>query len=485
MSKVVIVGAGPAGLTAAWELSQAGHAVTVLEQDPQNVGGLAKTLHYKAFRFDIGAHRFYSKNPEISQWWNARLPGDFIKVKRLTRILYRQRFFHYPLQGWDALRGLGLVTSAACIGSYLWRQLFPRRQERSFEDWVVNRFGDRLYRIFFQTYTEKVWGMPCHQISADWASQRIRGLSLRRAICEALGLKLSTQPTLKTLVDEFEYPRYGAGMLWEKVRNDIVQRGGRVLLGKSVIRLERDHQRISAVHTQSTEGQLERWAADSFIVSMPLRDCVLMMEPPLAPEVVTAARQLTYRDFLLVVLIVKRIDLFPDNWIYVHDPAVKVGRIENYNNWTREMAPQADASCLELEYFCHQHDGLWQMTDQELIKLASRELEYLGLAPATEVVDGCVVRVEKAYPVYDTDYQQQVQVIRQALGAISNLQTVGRNGLHKYNNQDHSMLTGILAARNLSGEQHDVWRVNGDAEYLEDGHHETGRQVPRPLPTQP
>lgn len=479
--KAVVVGAGPAGLTSAWELAHAGHDVTVLERDPRHVGGLARTLNYKGFRFDIGAHRFYSKNPDISRWWNERLPGDFIKVKRLTRILYRQHFFHYPLLAKDALFGLGFVTSTACVLSYLWRQLFPRRQERSFEDWVINHFGDRLYRIFFKTYTEKVWGMPCHQISADWASQRIKGLSLKKAVLGALGFKSSGQETVKTLIDEFEYPRFGAGMLWEKVRDEIQQRGGKVLLGKSVIQFEREGNRVIAVHTMSANGQQERWAADSFIVSMPLRDCVLNMDPPLAADVQAAAKQLLYRDFILVALIVGRTNLFPDNWIYVHDPAVKVGRIENYNNWTVEMAPQPNMTCLEMEYFCTKNDGVWQMNHAEIIDLAKRELEHLGLAKAAEVTDGCVVRVEKAYPVYDADYRHNVDIIRQALSQLENLQVVGRNGMHKYNNQDHSMLTGILAARNLDGEQNNVWQVNGDAEYLEEITEDKGRQVPRPI----
>jgi protoporphyrinogen oxidase len=472
-NRVIVVGAGPAGLTAAWELTRAGHDVMVLERDPEYVGGLARTIYYQGFRFDLGAHRFFSRNTDISRWWHERLPGEFVRIKRLTRILYRGRFFQYPLRAGEALFGLGPGTTAKCLLSYLKRQLFPIRPERSFEDWVSNRFGDHLYRIFFKTYTEKVWGMPCSDISADWASQRIKGLSLWKAALDAFGFE---QKTARTLVDEFEYPRLGAGMLWERTRDEILSHGGRVLMGHSVTRLEHDHSRIAALHSISASGETQRWAADAFILSMPLRDCVLGMDPPMEPEDQAAANQLSYRDFIVVALIVNRTDLFPDNWIYVHDPAVKVGRIDNYNNWGKEMNSQPNTTCVELEYFCSHDDALWRTDDPDLIALAKRELEQLGLAKATEVLDGCVVRVEKAYPVYDANYRRNVDRIRRTLARFENLQVAGRNGMHKYNNQDHSMLTGILTARNVDGGRHDVWKVNTDAEYQEQESTESGRR---------
>lgn len=478
--RVIVVGAGPAGLAAAWELARAGHEVTVLEQDAKYVGGLARTMSHNGFRFDVGAHRFFSKNPEICTWWRDRLPEDFVRVKRLTRILYRGHFFHYPLRAREALFGMGIWNVAACALSYLWRRIAPLRPERSFEDWVTNRFGDRLYRIFFKTYTEKVWGMPCSQISADWASQRIKGLSLMRAMVSAIRGQ-SGEETIKTLVNEFEYPRLGAGMLWEKTRDDIVGLGGRVLMGRTVHRIERNRNWVTAVRTMTASGNEEWWEADSFIVSMPLQDCVLSMTPALEEAAAQAAKRLFYRDFILVALVVKRADLFPDNWLYIHDPAVRVARIENYNNWSPEMSGHPDATCLELEYFCSKGDGLWLKPDAELLELAKRELSQLGLAKASEVADGCVVRVEKAYPVYDDNYRSNVGIIRGELARIENLQVAGRNGMHKYNNQDHSMLTGILAARNVAGEQHDLWRVNGDAEYQEEESTGGGRQVPEPI----
>lgn len=479
--RVVIIGAGPAGLAAAWELAQSGASVIVLESDPHHVGGLARTLNYNGFRFDIGAHRFFSKNPDICFWWRARLPNDFIKIKRLTRIYYRGRFYHYPLRAGNALINLGLFTSAACVASYLWRKVSPIHPERSFEDWVINRFGDRLYRIFFKTYTEKVWGMPCSEISSDWASQRIKGLSLWEAVANAFKGTSVPDETAKTLIDEFEYPRLGPGMLWEKVRDEIVQRDGQVFMGLTVTRFERKGNRILSVTTESPSGEVRQWVGDAFIVSMPLRECVLGMDIGLAVEAQAAAKRLSYRDFLLVVLIVNRRDLFPDNWVYIHAPEVKVGRIENFNNWGKDMISDPNVSCLELEYFCSKGDPVWCLTDDAMIGLAKREIEMLGLARAGEVVDACVVRVEKAYPVYDADYQKNVDVIRQELDAITNLQVVGRNGMHKYNNQDHSMLTGILAARNLAGKQYDVWQVNTDAEYQEKGRSggNSGRLTPQ------
>lgn len=463
--RVIIVGAGPAGLTAAWEMIKTGHDVTVLERDPKYVGGLAKTLSYKGFRFDIGAHRFFSKNPEINKWWRERLPKDFIRIKRQTRILYRQRFFHYPLRAVEVIVGLGPGTSLACLLSYLWRQVFLLKPEVSFEDWVRNRFGDKLYEIFFRTYTEKVWGMPCSKINSDWASQRIKGFSFKEAIMGAFGWH---QKSVKTLIDEFDYPRCGAGMMWERARDEIVEKGARVYMGRTVVRIEYEREHIVSLQTSSVAGKLEDWPADVFIISMPLRDCITCMTPPLGKPVLEAANKLRYRDLILVAVIVSRANLFPDNWIYIHDPSVKVGRIGNYNNWTSGMIFDPQATCLEMEYFCSQGDAFWETDDSTLLELAKQELVQLGLAKISEIRDGCVVRVEKAYPVYDVDYQETVKVIRGSLAHFENLEVVGRNGMHKYNNQDHSMLTGMLAARNFSDKQYNVWQVNTDAEYHEE-----------------
>jgi protoporphyrinogen oxidase len=482
-SPVVIVGAGPAGLTAGVQLAEKGWPVVVLEKDPTYVGGIARTVSHRGYRFDIGGHRFFSKSSEVMNFWRERLGQEFIQVRRLSRIFYRGTFFDYPLKPMNALRGLGIWTSLTCLASYLKSQLFPVRPEHSFAAWVSNRFGRRLFRIFFKTYTEKVWGMPCEEISADWAAQRIKGLSLWKAVWNAfVPQRKGGSGTIKTLIDSFEYPRLGPGMMWEKVRDDIEKAGGSVQLGEQVVRIRVEGDRVRSLTTRNTTGQTREWTGSSFIVSMPLRDAVLAIDPPLPPPVRAAAERLTYRDFLTVALVIRRTKLFPDNWIYVHDPAVRLGRIQNFNNWSPEMVPDPSTTCLGLEYFCFEGDALWTMPDDELIELGKTELEKLGLVRREDVAEGCVVRMEKAYPVYGPGYQNDVNIVREALGHFVNLQPVGRNGMHKYNNQDHSMMTAMLAARNIEGERFDLWRVNTDAEYHEEGEvveDRAGRTMPQ------
>ncbi len=481
---LIIVGAGPAGLTAACEARRAGLAVTVLEKDPECVGGLSRTVRYKGWRFDIGGHRFFSKNSEITRWWRERLPNDFIAVRRMSRIYYRQRFFDYPLRPWNALRNLGLLTSIACVASYVWARLRPRRPEVSFADWVSNRFGRRLFRIFFQTYTEKVWGMPTSELSADWAAQRIKGLSLSTVIRNALRPSAPNgSATIKTLIDHFDYPRLGPGQMWEQAAADLVAAGGRVELDSQVTRILHREGSITAVETTNRAGNVRRHDGDTFIISMPLRETVLAFDPPLPAPAREAANRLGYRDFLTVALVVEGENPFPDNWLYIHDPAVRLGRIQNYRNWSEAMTGDANATCLGLEYFCFVGDGLWTMTDEELIALGRRELTQIGLVNPELIKEGTVVRMEKAYPVYDHTYRANVAVIREALAPFGNLQVIGRNGMHKYNNQDHSMMTALLAVRNLQGGQFNLWNVNTDAEYHEEGprNDQAGRLVPERL----
>ena len=473
ISRTVVIGAGPAGLTAAAELIENGTPVVVLDKDPHYVGGIARTVEYEGYRFDIGGHRFFSKSDEITQWWKKRLGDQFISVRRMSRIFYRGVYFDYPLKAGNALFGLGVWTSFLCGLSYLQSRLFPIQPEKSFQDWVSNRFGKKLFNIFFKTYTEKVWGMPCSEISADWAAQRIKGLSLLSAVVNALFPKKkghSGGDVIKTLIDTFEYPRLGPGMMWEKTRDDIRALGGQVLLGEEVTTIHREGSRVTAVTARNAQGEETRWEGAHFIVTMPLRESVLAFDPPLAAAAVAAAKRLTYRDFLTVALVLNRKELFPDNWIYVHDPGVKLGRIQNFNNWSMDLLGDQETTCLGLEYFCFEGDALWESSEEELIALGRRELVQLGLARTEDFIKGCVVRMEKSYPVYGPGYNEDVRIIREELSKLENIQPVGRNGMHKYNNQDHSMMTALLAARNIRQPgSYDIWKVNTDAQYHEEG----------------
>ncbi len=459
---VVIIGAGPAGLTAAYELVKRNRKPLVLEKSNM-VGGIARTEVYKGYRFDIGGHRFFTKVDEVNRLWQEMLGEDFIKVPRLSRIFYRGKFFSYPLEFLNALSSLGLIESARILLSYLKAQIWREREEETFEQWVTNRFGKRLYQTFFQTYTEKVWGIPCHRIRADWAAQRIKGLSLKTAVFNALFGAHNT----KTLIKEFRYPVLGPGMMWERFQQVIEAQGGEVQFNTSVIRINREGRRVKSVTVRQGEEILDI-PGHYFISSMPLTQLVLRFDPPPSSEVLTAASELHYRAFILVGLIINQKHLFPDNWIYVHSPNVKVGRIQNFKNWSLAMVPDPGKTSLGMEYFCTEDDDTWILSDRELIRLAASELEKLGLAKAEDVEDGVVIRQSKAYPIYDSHYQKCLHIIQGFLSTVDNLQTIGRNGMYRYNNQDHSMLTGIFAVRNLFGEDHDLWNVNTERSYYEE-----------------
>jgi len=459
---VAIVGAGPAGLTAAYELVKQGIIPVVLEKGDK-VGGIARTETYKGYRFDIGGHRFYTKVAAVQQLWQEVLGNEFIKVPRLSRIFYRGKFFNYPISAFNTLFNLGIIESTLIILSYLKVRIWPLPEETTFEQWVINRFGERLYKTFFKTYTEKVWGIPCTEIQADWAAQRIKGLSLTTAIINALFGSNDT----KTLIKEFDYPALGPGMMWEKFAEAVENKDGKVYLDTKVISFEREGNKIKSI-TAEQNGELVQYSADNFITSMPISALIARLKPQPPEEVLHAARSLKYRDFLIVALIVDRKDLFPDNWIYIHSPEVKVGRIQNFKNWSAALVPDVSKTCLGMEYFCSVGDEIWEMSDTELVELATRELVGLGLATTADVEDGVVIRQLKAYPVYDGEYRGHLQVLEGFLKGIENLQTIGRNGMHRYNNQDHSMLTGMLAARNILGEKHDLWDVNTERSYYED-----------------
>ncbi|MEL6060388.1 MULTISPECIES: NAD(P)/FAD-dependent oxidoreductase [unclassified Methylobacterium] len=477
-TETLVIGAGPAGLTAAYLLSKNGRSVTVLERDPAQVGGISRTVSHNGYLFDIGGHRFFSKSKAVVDLWDEILPNDFIERPRLSRIYYRGRYYAYPLKAFEALRNLGVFTSAACMASYLYARLRPVREPKTFHAWVRNQFGERLFAIFFKTYTEKVWGMSCDAISADWAAQRIKGLDLGAAIRDgikrSLGLRKPVRaggPVIKTLIESFRYPRRGPGMMWEAAAARIQAQGGKVLLDRGVDSLTFDPGTgIWTVAARRADGSRETFTARHVVSSAPVRELVDSIRP--RPLSTFNARALKYRDFLTVALIAKSQKNFPDNWIYIHDPSVKVGRVQNFRSWSPEMVPDADHTCLGLEYFCFEGDGLWSASDDELVALAKREIGQIGLIDPAEVVDACVVRQAKAYPVYDEEYADHVATIRRELERdFPTLHLVGRNGMHKYNNQDHAMMTAMLTVENILANQrrHDVWRVNEDAEYTEAG----------------
>jgi protoporphyrinogen oxidase len=474
--KAIIVGAGPAGLTAAYQLAKHGQRVIVLESDPKYVGGISRSVSYRGYRFDIGGHRFFSKSREVEDLWTEILGADMLQRPRSSKIYYRGQFYSYPLRPFEALSKLGLVESGLCVLSFLRARLHPTQNPKSFEEWVVNEFGRRLFRIFFKTYTEKVWGMSCREISADWAAQRIKGLSLGTAIKNALLPRRRAKnrdDVVKTLIDTFRYPRLGPGMMWETCAKKVRGMGGEIYLGRSVMGCRFDVATNTwIVLARTTDGSIEEHRGEHLISSMPLRQLVSQIEPRLPEAVLRSGESLRYRDFITVGLILRERNGFRDNWVYIHDPNVDVGRVQNYKSWSPEMAPDPNYTFYGMEYFCFEGDGLWTMADNELIAMAKKELAEVKLAAAADIIDGCVIRQPKAYPVYDDDYKQHVKAIRDALEAhCPNLHLVGRNGMHKYNNQDHAMMTALLAARNiLAGEKrYDVWAVNEDGEYHESG----------------
>ena len=474
--KVVVIGAGPAGLTAAYQLGKRQVPVTVLEADPSYVGGISRTVAYKGFHFDIGGHRFFSKSKEVEDLWTELLPNDMLEGPRLSRIFYRNKFFSYPLKPLEALFQLGIGEATLCVLSYGKAKTFPIKNPKSFEEWVTNQFGARLFNIFFKTYTEKVWGMSCKEISADWAAQRIKGLSLMSALTNAITKTLLPKTgsnVIKTLINSFRYPRKGPGMMWDACAAKVKEQGNKIKMGCKASSAHYDEiQKTWTVTYTDASGASHSETGTQLISTAPLREMTLALSPKVSEKTQAAARALRYRDFLTVVLIVENVKDFEDNWVYIHDPDVQVGRVQNFKAWSPEMVPDPKFNCFGLEYFCFENDGLWSMSDTNLINLGKKEIEKIGLASQIDVVDGCVVRQSKAYPVYDDDYSKHVNTIRSELrNRFPSLHLIGRNGMHKYNNQDHAMMTAMLVAENiqLGREAFDVWNVNEDAEYLEAG----------------
>ena len=481
--RVVVIGAGPAGMTAAYELERRGHHCTVVEADSV-VGGLSRTVVRNGFRFDIGGHRFFTKVPRVERFWHEILEDDdFLLRPRMSRIFYGKKFYDYPLRAFNALRNLGMVEALRCVLSYAYVRIRPPRDQTKFEGWTAARFGWRLYRKFFKTYTEKIWGIPATELEADWAAQRIKNLSLFSAVVNAI-LPKRNQTEITSLIEEFQYPRFGPGMMWERCCDKVVASGSTVVMNAPVVRIERDADGAVAVVTNEvssneapgSEAPHEvRHCCSAVISSMPINQLVAVMFPPAPPDVCAAASQLVHRDFITVALVLPGAAAFPDNWIYVHDPNVTLGRIQNFASWSPHMVKEG-MTCLGLEYFVTEGDDLWCSTDEQLIALGRREVGVLGIVDPEKVVEGHVVRMPKAYPMYNATYKANVAAIARWLEAeVPNVHPVGRNGMHKYNNQDHSMLTAMLTVDNMFGASNDIWSVNVEQEYHEES---TGSALP-------
>jgi protoporphyrinogen oxidase len=468
---VVIIGAGPAGLTAGYELLRHGASATIVEADSM-VGGLARTVDYKGYLCDIGGHRFFTKWPEVDELWHEILGEAFVERQRLSRIYYKKHFFSYPLKPLNALFGLGWRESILILASYVRAQVAPYASEDNFQQWVSNRFGRRLYETFFKSYTEKVWGVPCTEIGAAWAAQRIKSLSLGTALQNAIFKPKKVR--IKSLISSFHYPERGPGQMWQTLAQQLADRGCQILLNSPVQRIQHHGRKVTHVTvgnngSTAPAGKSTEFAGTHFISSMPIRDLVRGLDPQPPEEIRRAADSLHYRDFIIVSLIVNRKNVMPDNWIYVHDPSVKVGRIQNFKNWSASMVPDQEKTYLGMEYFVSANDELWNLPDQELVAFATAELARLGLADTSEVEDGSALRVPKAYPVYANGWRESLAKISCYFEEhLPNLQLVGRNGMHKYNNQDHSMITALYAARNILGAKYDLWSVNTEPEYHEE-----------------
>lgn len=465
---IVVIGAGPAGLTAAYQLGKHDQSVVVLEADDV-VGGISRTVNCDGWRFDIGGHRFFTKSTAVSEIWDEILsPEDFLTRPRLSRIFYDGKFFQYPLKAGNALRNLGVIEAVRCLLSYAWVQIRPPKDQSKFEGYVAAKFGWRLYHTFFKTYTEKVWGVEATQIEADWAAQRIKNLNLSKAIITSLWPTSKSQ-NVTSLIDEFKYPKFGPGMMWESCAALVTKQGGEIELNSAVTKIVHENGLATEVMTNANK-KTSTHRCKAVISSMPLSQLIQIMDPPPPAEVCHAASQLRYRDFLTVALVVPKHAGFPDNWIYIHSPLVKVGRIQNFASWSPYMVPESSKTCLGLEYFVNAGDDLWLASEQELVALATAEMQTLGLLNPDSVERGFVVRMPKAYPMYDSSYQRNVNTLRDWLKThAKNVFPVGRNGMHRYNNQDHSMYTAMLTVENLlQGSNHDVWTVNVDSNYHEE-----------------
>ncbi len=513
----IIIGAGPAGLTAAYEFLRRSNVRPVVFEATGFLGGISRTEVYKGNRIDIGGHRFFSKSDRVMRWWLDLLPlaqpvleeteiryqgqrrylqasdgqvqpadsdGVMLLRRRKSRIYFLRKFFDYPLTGsLRTIANLGYRQTALVVASYVRSRVFPRRPESTLEDYLVNHFGRRLYSMFFESYTEKVWGVPCNQISAEWGAQRIKGLSMAKVLKHAFRRKNQSdgvgQKTVETsLIEQFLYPKFGPGQMWERCAEKVTEMGGEIRLQHTVERIDWEGKRVVSVTTRDDRGQLETHRGDYFLSTMPVRDLISRMRPEPPPTVREVAMSLVYRDFITVGLLVRRASThsasvaagLDDNWIYIQDSDVKLGRLQIFNNWSSSMVAASDAVWLGLEYFCDVGDPLWSLSDAELVQLGVDELAKIGLINESDVLDGTVVRTNDAYPAYIGAYNR-FATIRSFVDEIENLFLIGRNGMHRYNNQDHSMLTAMTAVDNICAgltSKDNIWEVNTEQDYHEE-----------------
>lgn len=463
-----IIGAGPAGLSAALELVKHGKKNIIIVDKNHLVGGLARTEERDGVRFDVGPHRFFTHNKEVNNLWKELLGKDFIPVSRLTRIYYKGKYFLYPIKATDAFFKMGLLEAAHAFFSFMATKFNKQKEAHTFEEWITQKFGKKLYNTFFKTYTEKVWGIPCNEIGAEWASQRIKGLDIIEVIKKAFSFGDKNGP--KSLVEQFDYPIYGAGQMYEKMAEIVKKAGGEIYLTTKVNRFNRNGSHIESIEVEDQSGKVFHVKADHYFNSAPLTHFYKLLKPTLGNDVDVAVNALYYREHITVDLLVKGDNLFPDQWIYVHSPDVKMARLANYNNFSKAMVGQAGKSAISVEYFTFQHEDLWKMKDDDLIKLAIKELEFTGLIPKESFEKGWVVRETESYPTYYMGYKGHYELLQKEANAFDNLSPIGRGGLYKYNNQDHSIYSGLLAARNylkLNKTPYDIWSVNIDSEYIE------------------
>lgn len=464
---VIIIGAGPAGLTSALLLAREGHKVIVYESDKEYVGGLSRTVLHNGFRFDIGGHRFFTKEKVVSDFWESILQNDLLRRKRTSRIFYKKTFLSYPLNPSELIFKLNILETLGFMFSFFKVKIFPKPKKDNFENWIISNFGQKLYLAFFKSYTEKVWGMECSDISSDWAVQRINNLNIASLIKKTLFQILRIKNNdIKSLIEEFDYPKLGPGMLWEKVSDEIKKIGGDIIMGAKVASI---HQSNGQWIVKLQDGS-ESVPADDIVSTAPLRELIKGINPAPPAPILEAIESFSYRSFVTVAIMFKGINHFPDNWIYIHDPRVKVGRIQNYGNWSPAMTPGLDYVCYGLEYFCQRDDDFWKMSNEELFELAKKELDILGLKYSEIELDYKVIKSPYAYPIYDLSYKERLILVQDYLNQFNNLHPIGRSGLHRYNNQDHSIKTAMLASENikLGYKKFNPWKVNQDAEYIEE-----------------